>query len=625
MKRLTVIAGLAIGMAALAVWASGLVVGQPNPSDPPTGPAPKPTLQFEQGQAPAEPSPAPTPAEPAALDPKLPPPLVIPAPMPSGPFMPVSAPGSVAPEAPQSPADPGVPGVPANPSGVPNDDNPTGRQEPALSIEWVGPPTIKLGQPAVFQIVVKNVSTCPVFQAVVRSHVPPGVTIKGTEPKAVTEGDTLVWEVGSLVPQQERRLDVQMVPDKKGRCACQATVTFTGSSTVLAQVQEPKLILKAVAPEKPLLGDAATIMLTVSNPGDGTADHVRVKVQLSEGLECVHGHDAEFDLGNLGPNESRSVQVACATKDGGEQKCEATASAEGNLVSADAAVFTVLQPKLELTVSGPRVRYLDRQGLYTFKVVNPGSAPANNVMITEQIPQGFKFVEASAGGRHDFASRTVAWFVGDLLPHQSREVSLQLLAVNIGEFKHVAMARAARGLQTDAETETRVEGLSAMLVELVDLDDPVEVGANCRYELRVTNTGSKTETNIQVVCTLPDKMEFWGAQGAGNCHHRVEGKEVIFEALPKLAPRADAVFRVSTRPLAPGDVRFRARIKADSLTEPVNKEESTKVFGDEASGSVGVAPVVPVSTGPVAPPAPPILGPVAPPPAPSLPLPGGQQ
>ena len=33
--------------------------------------------------------------------------------------------------------------------------------------------------------------------------------------------------------------------------------------------------------------------------------------------------------------------------------------------------------------------------------------------------------------------------------------------------------------------------------------------------------------------------------------------------------------------VAPGDLRFRARITADGLTEPVLKEESTKVYGDD--------------------------------------------
>jgi uncharacterized repeat protein (TIGR01451 family) len=437
------------------------------------------------------------------------------------------------------------------------------------------------------------------------------------------QGELLVWEVGTMAPQQEKRLDVQMVPDKKGRCTCQATVSFAGSSTVMTQVQQPKLILKAAAPEKTMLGDAANVMLTISNPGDGTADHVKVKATLSDGLESARGREVEFDLGNLGPNETRSVQVTCATKSGGEQKCEAVATAEGNLVSSDAAVFAILQSKLDLALTGPRVRYLDRQGMYVLRVTNPGNATATNVTIVDQVPQGFKFVDASGGGRHDFTSRTVSWFLGDLPAHQSKEVNLQLMAVNIGEYKQMASAHAARGPQSDAEAETRVEGLSAVLVELVDLEDPVEVGATARYELRVTNTGSKTETDIQVVCTLPDKMEFWGAQGPGTCHHRVEGKEIIFDTLPKLAPRADAIYRISTRPTAAGDVRFRARVKADSLAEPVNKEESTKVFGDEVPAGAFAAPITPLAPVPVTTPAPAQPTSVVPeaPSAPTLPAP----
>jgi uncharacterized repeat protein (TIGR01451 family) len=284
----------------------------------------------------------------------------------------------------------------------------------------------------------------------------------------------------------------------------------------------------------------------------------------------------------LGPNETRSVQLVCATKSGGEQKCDAIATAEGNLKAEDAAVFEVILPRLDLAVTGPRLRYLDRKAIYVFKIINPGSAPASNVTISDQIPEGFKFLTASDGGRHDFATRTVSWFVGDLTPGQSREVNLEVVAINTGEHKHKANVIAARGLRNDAEIITRVEGLPALLMELVDLDDPVEVGADTAYEIRVTNTGSKTETNLQLICTVPDKMEFRGANGAANTRFHVQGKEVIFEPLPKLAPRADAIYRVNVRGIAPGDLRFRARITADGLTEPVLKEESTKVYGDDA-------------------------------------------
>jgi len=46
-----------------------------------------------------------------------------------------------------------------------------------------GTATIKLGQPATFQIVIKNVSTWPVRQTTVQSRIPQGVTVKATDPK----------------------------------------------------------------------------------------------------------------------------------------------------------------------------------------------------------------------------------------------------------------------------------------------------------------------------------------------------------------------------------------------------------------------------------------------------------
>jgi uncharacterized repeat protein (TIGR01451 family) len=467
-------------------------------------------------------------------------------------------------------------------AGSQSTDNPTGRQEPAVSLEWIGPASAKLGQSVTYQIIVKNISSLPVQQVVVRNKVPPGITVQATEPKAFTEVNTLVWDLGTLQPRQEKRLDMQLLPETKGDIACQALVSFTGASTARIRVCEPKLTMKAIGPDKVLLSDTATVTLTVNNPGDGAADHVKIKADLSDGLEHVRGKTVEVDLGNLGAGETRSVQLVCATKQGGPQSVTALATAEGNLRAQDMANMEVIVPRLDLIVSGPKLRYLDRHAIYVFKVSNPGSAPASNVTITDQLPDGFKFLTASDGGRHDFATRSVSWYIGDLTPGQAREVSMETVAINAGNHKHLANVTAARGLKTEADITTRVEGLPALLMELVDLDDPVEVGADTAYEIRVTNTGSKTETNLVLMCTVPDKMEFRGAKGAADCKFHVTGHEVAFEPLPRLAPRADAIYRVNVRGIAPGDLRFRASITADGLTAPVLKEESTKVYGDDA-------------------------------------------
>ena len=465
--------------------------------------------------------------------------------------------------------------------GNPSGETPTGRQEPGVSIEWVGPPAAKVGQPVSYQIIVKNIGVTLLQQVSVKCPIPATVKVTATEPKATPEDGGLVWNVGQLEPRQEKRMDLQMVPSVIGPIVCQASVSITGTSTVRLLIHEPKLAIKATAPEKVIVGDPATVTLTVTNPGDATAEQVKVVANLSDGLEHARGKTVEFDLGNLGPKESRNVHVLCGAKAEGTQRIEAVVSGEPKLTAQEMVTLEVLMPKLDMTVTGPGMRYLGRHATMTFKVNNPGTATASHVTLVDQVPQGFTFSSATAEGRHDFVSRTVTWYLGDLPAGQSREVSVDLVAANTGEHKNKAAVMAARGLKSEGEVTTRVEGLPALLMELVDLDDPVEVGAETSYEIRVTNTGTKTETNLQLTCSVPDKMEYRGAKGPPGVTFKQEGKEIVFDPLPKLAPRADVIYRVNVCGIAPGDLRFRARIKADDLTEAVLKEESTKVYGDD--------------------------------------------
>jgi uncharacterized repeat protein (TIGR01451 family) len=411
--------------------------------------------------------------------------------------------------------------------------------------------------------------------------VPAGARVTATEPKAEADDDLLVWRLGNLEPRQERRLDVQLVPTSRGSLACYAFVTFTGSSTARLEVREPKLVLKATAARQAVAGDPAPITLIVSNPGDAPAEHVKVKAVLSKGLEYGKGEQVEFNLDNLAPGESRTVLVMAVAKAIGGQTCSAVATASPQLMAQDSVGIDVVAPLIDVTMSGPALRYLDRHATLSFKVTNPGTATANHVTLTEQVPAGFKVLAATGDGRHDFVTRSVVWFLGDLAPGQSKEVSLELVAINPGDYKHTATVVAARGLRAEAELHTRVEGLPALMMELVDTEDPVEVGKETSYEIRITNTGTKTETNLQLTCTSPDKMEFRGAKGAGGCAFKMEGHELVFAPLPKLVPRADAVYRVNVRCLAPGDLRFQARVRADGLTQPVLREESTRVYGDQ--------------------------------------------
>jgi uncharacterized repeat protein (TIGR01451 family) len=456
-----------------------------------------------------------------------------------------------------------------------------GRQEPGVSIEWVTPAIAKLNQPLTCQILIRNVCPTTVHQVSVRYPLPAGVTVRNCEPKGTADGNALSWSFGSLPPGQMRRIDLQLVTQERGELTCSATVTFSGMSSMRVQVREPKLQIKMTGADRAVVGDTVTLQCVVSNPGDGPTDNVKIKAMLPEGLEHSRGRVIELEVGNLAPQESRPVSIVCTAKAEGQHTVPVTASGEGDLNATEMAKVEVLAPRLDLAVTGPKQRYIDRPAVYQFRVSNPGVTPATNVMLTDVLPAGFKFQAASAGGRHDESTRTVSWMVGDLMPGQSRELTVNVIAASAGDHRQVASVSAARGAKNEVQMVTHVEGLSALLMEMVDVEDPVEVGSETAYEIRVTNTGTKTETNLELVCTLPEKMEFLGAKNGAGSKFRLEGRDVIFEALPRLAPKADVIYRISVRGTGPGDLRFRARIRADGLTEPVLREESTKVYSDD--------------------------------------------
>ena len=119
-------------------------------------------------------------------------------------------------------------------------------------------------------------------------------------------------------------------------------------------------------------------------------------------------------------------------------------------------------------------------------------------------------------------------------------------------------------------------GIGALLLEVGDRADPVEVGDQALYEIRVTNQGSANVTNIRIECTLPEGQQF--VSGNGPTQASANGPSVKFAPVESLGAREHVVFRVTVKSTGKGDVRFKVTMTSDQLDTPVTENESTFMY-----------------------------------------------
>jgi uncharacterized repeat protein (TIGR01451 family) len=219
------------------------------------------------------------------------------------------------------------------------------------------------------------------------------------------------------------------------------------------------------------------------------------------------------------------------------------------------------------------MRYVKRPVAYQITLTNTGDAPAAQTVLTDTVPDSTEFVAASQGGSYD--NGLITWNMGTLAPGESRNVDVTLKSRQVGVLRNTATARAICA-DAQASAETLIRGIPAILLEVVDLNDPIEVGSNVTYEIRVLNQGSAVGTNIRIVCTLANEQEYVSA--AGPTDASFEERTVMFTALPSLAPKATATFRVTVRGAEAGDVRFKVTLTSDQIKRPVEETESTHIY-----------------------------------------------
>lgn len=118
---------------------------------------------------------------------------------------------------------------------------------------------------------------------------------------------------------------------------------------------------------------------------------------------------------------------------------------------------------------------------------------------------------------------------------------------------------------------------SGVLLEVVDLVDPLEVGAVGTYVITVTNQGSTLAIdNIEIIVLLPEQLEYTSSEGP--TEGSAEGQVIRFAPLETLYAGEEVEYRLKARAIGVGDIRFQLELTTDQSPEPITETESTFLY-----------------------------------------------
>lgn len=235
---------------------------------------------------------------------------------------------------------------------------------------------------------------------------------------------------------------------------------------------------------------------------------------------------------------------------------------------------------LAIDCTSPERQFTGRPMKVCFVVKNTGVADEPGATVRVPVPAGATVKAVSDGAV--ISGGNILWKLGNLASGKGKEICAEIVTTKPGPIHFNALLNGENAAVTDCACETKVLGVYALLVEVIDLEDPVRFGDEVNYVITVTNQGEQSHTNVRVVAELPEDQEF--VSGAGETDVSANGKRLVMSPVPTLLGKATATWKVKTRAVNNSgateltDTRFKVEFSSDQITNPIKEQEATQLY-----------------------------------------------
>ncbi|MFO0936410.1 MAG: hypothetical protein U0798_07870 [Gemmataceae bacterium] len=474
------------------------------------------------------------------------------------------------------------------------------KHAPGVVVETIAPDSVSVGQDVTYEIVVKNEGSVAVWNVRIEDEIPTGSKYITSEPAADTANGRLSWGLGSLEIGASKRFRVTIRPSEEGELRNRTVVNFAAATENRMKVTRPKVGIAVAAPESVKAGEEVMFTVKLTNTGSGPATNLVMRATLTDGLHNPNGSVLELKLPSLAAGQVKMVPLRAIATKSGAQNCSLAVHADGCKAEPTKAALTVVEPKLVARVTGPTKCLVKSEPTFLIEFTNPGTASTDSLTAHVAIPAGFEYAQASDGGAVSANGKDVVWHLSGLPAGSGKAVSLKLKSVAPSEASvKVAVSTsngsdstpapapatasgiqqtsiAMRVLEAKSDLTIRSEGVAALRFEVIDIEDPVEIGKEAIYEIKVTNQGTGPCTNVNITGFTAEGTTAVAANGPTQV--RVQAGQLLFDPVAKIDVKGEVVYRVRIKGTQAGDMKFRVQVSCDQIRTPISKEENTRFY-----------------------------------------------
>jgi len=411
------------------------------------------------------------------------------------------------------------------------------------------------GADIVYTITVKNDGPGDATDVQVTDDVPEGTTFvsaDASQGSCSEAGGTVTCDLGSLADGATVTITLTVGTEEAGLVENTATVSANeldpdeadNSDTEITNVVSvtTDLAITKVAERDPVApGEEIVYLIDVRNRGPNDAGAVRVTDDVPEGTTFVSAVASQGDcaeesgtvtcnLGRLDFLHDATVTLTVESGDVGQVINTAMVSGgvQDTVESNDTATDTTrVTPLADLSVikddeSDP-VQVGD-DVVYLIEVTNNGPNIATEVTVTDTLPDGTDFQDATAtAGVCDESRDVVTCDLGTLGAGASVSITIEITAEEVGTLVNEALVANAvedPDLENNADKAlTNIQGPEVDLsITKTAQADPVTVGNNIVYTIVVFNNGPGDVTDFTVTDMVPAGTTFISATvSPGSC------------------------------------------------------------------------------------------------------------